>query len=338
MIRSFSLPLVRPLQTAAGTIERRDGFCFARDGGVGEATPLAGWTESLDDCERALRAADDAPEWDAALDACKGCPAARHAVSLAKLDAGARANDETLASHLTRRCTDFPATPAERVPVNATVGDSGPDETLAAAREAEAEGFETVKLKVGARSVERDVERLAGVRDATDLSIRADANGAWAREQARDAFDALGALGGVEYVEQPLPADDLAGHEELASGSVPVALDESLATHDLDAALRACDYVVLKPMALGGVDRARRAVTRARESGVEPVVTTTVDGAVARTAAVHLAACIPDVPACGLATADRLASDLAPDPAPVQEGGIDVPDGAGHGVEVDTDA
>jgi L-alanine-DL-glutamate epimerase-like enolase superfamily enzyme len=91
-------------------------------------------------------------------------------------------------------------------------------------------------------------------------------------------------------------------------------------------------------MALGGVEEALHAAERAREVGVEPIVTTTIDGVVARTAAIHLAACIPDVPACGLATADWLASDLAPDPAPVENGHSSVPDSTGHGMEVDVDA
>jgi len=86
-------------------------------------------------------------------------------------------------------------------------------------------------------------------------------------------------------------------------------------------------------MALGGVDRARQAALEAREAGVEPVVTTTIDAVVARTAALHLAASVPDLPACGLATADRLAEDLAPDPAPVEDGRMAVPDAPGHGVE-----
>jgi len=58
---------------------------------------------------------------------------------------------------------------------------------------------------------------------------------------------------------------------------------------------------------------------------VDPVVTTTVDGVVARTAAVHVAAAIPDVAPCGLATAELLAEDLGPDPAPVDDGRISVP-------------
>lgn len=330
MIRRFSLPLSRPLDTAAGAIDEREGFLFARDGGIGEATPLPGWTESLDACEQALRRADQAATWDDALAACEDAPAARHAVSLAHLDRQAKTAGESLAAHLA-------ADPADSVPVNATVGDADREATVTAAEQAERAGYESLKVKVGAREVPTDVARLEAVADATDLTPRADANGAWTREQAREAFDALGALG-LDYVEQPLPADDLDGHAGLAGHDVDVALDESLAANDLDAVLDVADHVILKPMALGGIDRALAAARRARAESVEPVVTTTIDGVVARAAAVHLAASIPDVPACGLATAEWLASDLAPDPAPVERGRIVVPEEPGHGVEVTVDA
>ncbi|WP_353633814.1 enolase C-terminal domain-like protein [Halobacterium sp. NMX12-1] len=327
MFRQFSLPLARPLETARGTIDERRGFIFARNGGVGEATPLPDWTEPLDACERALEAADDADNWDDALAACEDAPAARHAVSLAKLDAEARDKGVSL----TRSLADDPV---ESVPVNATVGDGSIEATAAEARAAVERGFETVKLKVGARSVEADTERLRAVNDETDATLRADANSAWTREQARKAFDAFADFD-IEYVEQPLPAEDLAGHADLRGGETDVALDESLTEHALADALDAADYVVLKPMALGGVDRALDAARAARDAGVEPVVTTTVDAVVARTAAVHLAAAIPDVPACGLATADRLADDLAADPALVEDGRIRVPEAPGHGVSID---
>jgi L-alanine-DL-glutamate epimerase-like enolase superfamily enzyme len=329
MIRSFALPLARPLETASGAITERDGFVFHREGGVGEATALPGWTETLTACERALQRADDAENWDVALAACEGAPAARHAVSLAQLDAVAREDGTPLARHLTDD-------PAEAVPVNATIGDESRAETVDAARAAARDGFEAVKVKVGARSVADDVERLRAVADETDLRVRADANGAWTRAQARDAWYALGDV--VEYVEQPLPAHDLAGHADLAGGDVRIALDESLTEYPLDEVLAVADYVVLKPMALGGIDEAREAALAARDAGVDPVVTTTIDGAIARTAAVHLAASIPDVPACGLATAEWLDADLAADPAPVEDGRIRVPDGPGHGVDVDVDS
>jgi len=328
MIRPFTLDLALPLSTASGTIDARSGFLFERDGGLGEATPLPGWTESAGECADALETADDARDWDGALAACEGAPAARHGVSLARLDASARAADRSLARELGDD-------PADSVSVNATVGDGDVADTRDAVVTAADAGFETVKVKVGARPPEEDVERLRAASEAADVALRADANGAWSAKQARDVAADLADLG-LEYVEQPISASTLEGYRGI--DGVDVALDEALVHHDLDDVLAVADYVVLKPMALGGVDRAREAALRAREAGVEPVFSTTIDAAVARAAAVHLAASVPDVPACGLATADRLADDLAADPVPVVDGRIRVPDGPGHGVEVDADA
>ena len=63
-VERFSLSLSSPLSTAHGTIDAREGFVVGIevDGtrGTGEATPLPGWTESLDDCADALERAQQA--------------------------------------------------------------------------------------------------------------------------------------------------------------------------------------------------------------------------------------------------------------------------------------
>ncbi|MFW5939882.1 MAG: mandelate racemase/muconate lactonizing enzyme family protein [Halolamina sp.] len=338
-IRPFALDLARPLSTADGTIDERRGFLVGVEHstvtgsvrGVGEATPLPGWTESDEDCEAALR---NVPvSWqrvDARLEGERpSAPAARHGYRLAVLDAEARAVGQSLAELLADR-GEFP-TPEELVPVNATVGDGDVQETVTAAREAVDSGFDCVKLKVGAQSLALDLDRVRAVRDAVDAAIRVDANGAWDRETAADAVDALASLG-VEYVEQPLPADSLAAHTALRGRGVDVAVDESLRDHGVDAVLdaEAADVAVLKPMALGGPDATIDAARRLLDAGVEPVVTTTIDAAVARAAAVHVAAAVPGDLANGLATGGMLASDLGDDPVPVVDGQIAVPDGPGN--------
>ncbi|MFB6207415.1 MAG: enolase C-terminal domain-like protein [Haloglomus sp.] len=353
-VEPFSLALARPLATARGAITEREGFVvrLSVDGttGVGEATPLPGWTESRSECEAALEqvadvlSADDTGEPTALLDdrgTLADAPAARHAVASAALDARARATSEPLY----RVLVDGSTRTVESVPANATVGDGTPDETADAAAAAVTDGFETVKVKVGARGVADDDARLAAVRErCPDVTLRADANGAWDSKTAERALASF-ADHDVAYVEQPLAADatvdeqgrrDLRAHASLrdAGADVGIALDESLAVGDdpVAAALAAdaADALILKPMALGGPDRAAAAAREVRAAGVTPVVTTTVDGALARAGAVHAAATIPDVPACGLATADRLAADLIErDPAPVSAGRVRVPDGAG---------
>jgi o-succinylbenzoate synthase len=329
-VEPFSLSLARPLSTARGEITEREGFLVRvdHDGetGYGEATPLPGWTESPAECRAALDAVDgDAPA--RGLVGMDGTPAARHGLELALFDAAARARGEPLHRYLGGEGT------VERVPVNATVGDGSAAESAREAHEAVAAGYPAVKVKIGARSLAADLDRLAAVREACrSVELRADANGAWDRETARQALPGL-ARADVAYVEQPLPAPDLAGHADLRGAGARIALDESLAETSVEAALAAgaADVLVLKPMALGGPSRARAAALSARRVGVEPVVTTTIDGALARSAAVHVAASIPDVAPCGLATAAWLASDLvAADPAPVADGAALVPPGPGN--------
>jgi o-succinylbenzoate synthase len=326
----YSLALSEPLSTARGTIAEREGIVVAVEDhgttGVGEAAPLPGWTESLEECraalERARERAAAGDDREAVVEACVGAAAARHGVALAYADARSRAAGLPLSRWL------GDGDPVDRVPVNATVGDADPEATVERAREAVADGFPAIKLKVGARPVEADVARLAAVREACpDVELRADANGAWSRAAAERAFDALGAAGvGLAYVEQPLPATDLAGLAALRErdGGPPVAVDETLTERSLSAVLSAgaADVVVCKPMTLGGPGRTRAAAVRATRAGVRPVVTTTVDGAVARAGAVHVAASLPGIDACGLATAGLLAEDLCPDPVPVEEGSV----------------
>lgn len=339
-LQRFSLPLERPLGTADGEIASREGFLVglevsADSGtilGVGEATPLPGWTEGIEDCAATLY--NPPGRWEASAGTRPAgtlpqTPAARHGCRLARLDAAARAEDRSLAALLADRA-EFPA-PAESVPVNATVGDGTVSDTVAAAREAADAGFDCLKIKVGARSLSVDVERIRAVREAVDATLRVDANGAWDGESARDAVDAFASLG-VAYVEQPVAADELAELRSLRSRGVAIAADEAVVEHGIDALLDAdaADVAVLKPMVLGGPDAAVEAARRLRENGVDPVVTTTIDGAVARAAAVHVAAAVPDIRACGLATGGLLEADFEPDPVPVNAGRIGVPGGPGN--------
>jgi o-succinylbenzoate synthase len=334
-VEPFSVPLDPPLSTASATIDRRQGFLVrldhAGDRGVGEATPLPGWTESLGACrdaiDRAVAAADEL-DWGVALGRLDA-PAARHGLSLALADARAKTESQPLYRSLGATA------PVERVPVNGTIGDGDPPAVRESAARLVETGLTCLKLKVGAGPLQRDRERIEALRAAAGagVEVRLDANGAWDRETAAAALDVATAFD-VAYVEQPLPADNLAGLAELRGRGVAVAVDETLIEHDIASvrAADAADVVVCKPMVLGGPDRAVSVAREARNAGIEPVVSTTVDAAVARTAAVHVAAAVPDVRASGLATGDRLVTDLCADPAPVTDGAVAVPDGPGLGL------
>lgn len=342
--QEFSIPLRQPLSTARGAIEERNGW-IVRVGigdrvGIGSAVPLPGWTESDDGCEAALTDALDALAGCTALDEAEALfddldsPAARHGLSGAALDLRARRSGQSLAAFLTDgSCLNA-------VPVNATVGDGSVEATTQAVLDALDDGFGTVKCKIGARALSDDRARIEAVREAAGPApnIRVDANGAWSRSAAESALDWLTGAS-VEYLEQPLHPADLDDHQALRDNGVPIALDESLGTVGVDKILdsQACDVLVLKPMALGGIDRTVEVARRARARGCEPVVTTTIDDTVATAAAVHAAAAISPQYACGLGTRSMLASSLVePDPIPVENGAIRVPAGDGLGIDPST--
>lgn len=121
----------------------------------------------------------------------------------------------------------------ERLPVYDTEGgwlQLTTEELVANARAARAAGLRGAKFKVGRPSAVEDAERLTAVREATGptFEIMVDANqsltGAEAIRRAR-MFEALD----IAWFEEPLPAEDVAGHVRLArSTTVPVAVGESI--------------------------------------------------------------------------------------------------------------
>ncbi|NHI17781.1 L-fuconate dehydratase [Microbacterium excoecariae] len=97
------------------------------------------------------------------------------------------------------------------------------DEKLARlCREAIADGFRQIKLKVGA-SREDDIRRLAIARDVVGegFPIAIDANQRW---DVSDAIDWIRDLApyGLAWVEEPTSPDDLLGHAAIAQGIAPV--------------------------------------------------------------------------------------------------------------------
>ena len=293
-VRPYRLRLREPLRSALGVVEVREGcVVIAREGdliGRGEAciVPELG-TETLEECLRELRLREPRT------------PAARHAVEQAQLDLQAQRAGLPLARFLEAKAV-------LEVPVSALLSARSHADLAREVAWAVAEGFRTVKLKVGLAD---DFARAAVVRDAAGPSVklRLDANGAWNTAQALDRLQELAPLE-VELCEQPTP--DLRG---LSDSPVVIAADELVLT-DFQAALDRAQVVVLKPMLLGGILPAMKLARLAVAAGRKVIVTTSIDGAIARAGAAHLAAAVlglGEQPAAGLATGRLLAEDLCED-------------------------
>ena len=97
------------------------------------------------------------------------------------------------------------------------------DEKLARlSREAIADGFDFIKLKVG-NDLDEDRRRLRIARDTVgpDVRIAIDANQRWDVQQAIDWVNALAEFD-LEWIEEPTSPDDVLGHAAIARGVAPI--------------------------------------------------------------------------------------------------------------------
>ncbi|GAA2324802.1 MULTISPECIES: mandelate racemase/muconate lactonizing enzyme family protein [Streptomyces] len=91
-------------------------------------------------------------------------------------------------------------------------------------------GFAGVKIKVGKPHPAEDAERLRAVREAVgpSLHIMTDANQSQSLSRALQLAAALEPFGPY-WLEEPLPADDISGHAQLARATrIPIAVGESM--------------------------------------------------------------------------------------------------------------
>jgi L-alanine-DL-glutamate epimerase-like enolase superfamily enzyme len=120
-----------------------------------------------------------------------------------------------------------------RIPVYTTEGGwlhLSPQALVRETVAAQAAGFKGAKIKVGKPHVSEDLARLAAVRKVVGdaFEIMVDANQCFTLGEALRRASAYADLG-IAWFEEPLPADDLAGHVKLAAASaVPIAVGESL--------------------------------------------------------------------------------------------------------------
>lgn len=228
--RSFELPLLRPLQTARGSLRRRRGWLLRLSTatgavGWGEAAPLAfgaadgdafGEVDALQPTSAAIAALGPAARRDQleALIAAPQCPG-----GLAFALGAALAEADGLVGRAAAGWLAAPV-PARLLP-------AGPEalEALAAA-DAEAQTFKW-KVAVLSDAQERAVLEQLLLRLPASARLRLDANGRWDRRTAAAWADRLAAEPRLQWLEQPLPAEDQAGLEALAE-RLPVALDEAL--------------------------------------------------------------------------------------------------------------
>jgi L-alanine-DL-glutamate epimerase-like enolase superfamily enzyme len=341
---------IRSFEVASVDLPLREGYrianqtiAFARnvlvrvesdDGGIGfgGAAPANNeGGESDESCLAALRGPlrelalgaevppDPSPIADQAARLAADSPAARAALDTALWDLAARRAGVPLVR--------FWGGEPRPLPTSVTIGICGVEETLAAARDWIAQGFRTLKVKIG-EDVALDAERLRKIREALgpDVALRVDGNQGYSLKDARALLRETDDLE-LEMLEQPLDARDLDSMCALRGESrVPIVADEAAGTIEECAEIvdrGAAHGINIKLMKCGGPSAARTIHDRAHAAGLSLMLGCNDETRISIAAAAHLALAMP-----GLKYADLDGHmDLIRDPA---SGGFEVRDGCLH--------
>jgi L-alanine-DL-glutamate epimerase-like enolase superfamily enzyme len=180
----------------------------------------------------------------------------------------------------------FGLNPESSPPTSMTISIGTVEEVQGWARDA-AKRFSILKLKLGQ---EHSLEIARAVRAVTDARLVADANCAWTVEQALSLIPALADLG-LEWIEQPLPEEDLDGLRQIRAASpLPIFADEPVRTaRDIPRLAGCVDGVNIKVMKAGGLREALRMIAVARAHGLQVMLGCMLETSVGITAAAHLA-------------------------------------------------
>ena len=299
LIKKVRYELTQPIITSKAQIESRDGWVVALDEGeytgCGEILPLEGWSSvTMEEAYSQLisykHSETSLPELSNEVQA---------AISLAIWNLEASKNGESLVEHL--------GGGADCVKVNALLDGSSQRNLRKGLESHRARGLSVFKVKLGFRD---DQERLQLLSEIVreDEKIRLDPNGSWSLQYAVTFLDRVRKLLGdrLEYVEDPVAnLEDLKKLRSIVP--VPIAVDElSSSMNDLEAVIaeNLCEYIVVKPSLIGGIDQTLKISSFAAKDNIQTVISSTYDGPIALTGWCAVAANVAPETTHGLGTAD----------------------------------
>jgi o-succinylbenzoate synthase len=218
------------------------------------------------------------------------------------------------------------------IPINGLVWMNGFDHMLAEARIKVAQGFDTIKIKVGSLAWKEEFELIQQLRTEfppDKITIRIDANGSWNPTEALERLSELAPFS-IHSVEQPIATGHWQEMAKLCQKSpIPVALDEELIGHFLDhqkySLLESIPaaFLVLKPTLLGGLGQTHQWIKMAEEMDMDWWITSMLESNVGLNAIAQLAAQYhPSLPQ-GLGTGGLYSKNF-PSPLIIENGELKV--------------
>jgi len=333
----YKLELKSSFETAHGKFSSRKGFIISirnSNGveGIGDTAPFPEiGSESFGDAERALNniKLDLKIEFKSIRESFKeqlsdfdSLPSLRHGIEQALLNLICKEKYVTIDKLLDLNLKRI-------INVNASIGFLPEDEAVKKAKKLMKKGFKTLKIKTGRDNFEDDYNCIKAVRDeiGNDVKLRIDANGKWDLKSAIKNLEKLEEFN-LEYAEQPV--NSLNNFVKLKSKvSLPLAADESIRTKRAAEDFikkNAVDYLILKPMIIGGLLPTLEIIELAEKNNITPVITSSFESAIGKANAVIAAATVEKKIAHGLAVADYFKNDVIPDLFPVKDGKITLSD------------
>lgn len=302
----YRLPLKRPWQTSQGVLKERSGSLLRLETEDGET----GWG----DCA-------PLPEF-----GINEMNATSFAEELAHLDLFSQKLGQPLNSCLSNTAA------VTSVAVNANLG-SISDTNQGLVETALKSGFSILKIKVGLGHWQDEVEHLLHLCDGLSpgASLRLDANMAWSEAEAGLFIRACTHLP-IEGLEEPLRRPDHGGLARLQNlAPFPIAIDESI--HLIDQAFfhhPPTKRLVLKPARFGGLLKTMEIALRTQASGIECIVTSSLESNCGLLACAHLAAVIGPKAVHGLGSAEWFTENTSEE-VEVRDGRMLLPTLAGLG-------
>lgn len=206
----------------------------------------------------------------------------------------------------------------------------------------EARRHRIFKLKIGSRSIAKDVEHVIAIKQALpDCRITVDLNQAWTELDAMKGIKLL-QDGGIDLIEQPISMRNPAGLKRLKQHfDVAIMADEIVQDPQNAfylAANHCADVFAVKINQAGGLKNACLIGQMAHLAGIELYGGTMLEGPIGTAASAHVFSTYPSINFdTELFGPLLLTDDILTKPLDYNNFGLTVPTGPGLGIEVNTD-
>ena len=339
-VYKYALPLKRPIEVHGLKLNKREGLIIHlksdRDvDGFGEVAPLDGWSEeSLNEAQAqahvlkaSLTGCDVLPgvekldgkmrSW---FEAMNLRPSVQFGIEMAVLNLIAGTKNTPLFQSIAHGHSDHRDYTRVHALLDGTV-----EEVARQAKKYKDDGFMDMKLKVRG-SVDESADKVRAVNEVVrgEVLLHLDANQAWELEDAV-RFGREIECSTVAYIEEPLK-HVYQTPEFYQETMIPVALDESLLKLSVEEfkSLDGVDVLVLKPTALGGLEKTWQLMQQARTLGLAAVISSSFESGLGILTLANLASCTVRDQAAGLDTLKWFEQDLLEENVLIRHGKINI--------------